>query len=656
MTGFFRRLGIWGFWASGFGLQVSAQVVFIPDTNLRAWFNSYSPGCVDANGWFDPSDPGIHADTLFIISPDGNWDMTGFDALPDCRYLVMGSNTISGSLTSLHVFPDSVRHLEIEDHGALDSLTQLPARLQHLVVRNSRLTHLGTLPSGLRSLHFNAITEFDTLSSLPAQLEVLSAQLMPALQDITALPAGCRYLEISGCPGVGQLPLLPTSIETLRLSGMPLPTALPALPASLHEFWLQHMYGLQGPLQALPQGCQQVLLNDLPALTAIGALNDSLRSLYVMSCPTLTEVPDPLPPRLFTLTVESCPGIACLPLLHDSMQVYVEFTGIDCLPNLPVHDLSVTPQWLRSRPCSVFSPQCISETISGTTYQDLNANGILDPGEPPAQHVLVEVDPTIGVVVSNGAGHYATRANVGTYIIAPVAQPYVNSCSPGLQSASIVLPADMDSLNDFGLTYQTGVQDLQASVVMDHAWAGNVTNVWVDVRNVGTTTIAGQLHLELDTLCTMVTSSLPPTFQNGPVLDWSLAPIDPGNWINIHLTVSTELVQFGTPVTHAVTIDPLIGDANPMNNSGSWHSTVLYAYDPNDKQVVPETMDPAQIDAGGSVEYVIRFQNTGNFPASRVVILDTLDAGLDISSIHHVYASHAMEWSIHGHVLALDLD
>ena len=70
------------------------------------------------------------------------------------------------------------------------------------------------------------------------------------------------------------------------------------------------------------------------------------------------------------------------------------------------------------------------------------------------------------------------------------------------------------------------------------------------------------------------------------------------------------------------------------------------SWDPNDKKVTPEQ---CYYTADDIIEYTIRFQNTGNYPAQKVRIVDTLDyAVLDILSFQIIGSSHAYNWEFKG--------
>jgi uncharacterized repeat protein (TIGR01451 family) len=78
------------------------------------------------------------------------------------------------------------------------------------------------------------------------------------------------------------------------------------------------------------------------------------------------------------------------------------------------------------------------------------------------------------------------------------------------------------------------------------------------------------------------------------------------------------------------------------------------AYDPNDKAGFPEGWsDDHYVLAGDTIEYRIRFQNTGNAPATDVIVEDTLDVSLDASSFEWIGSSHPMTYAYYPEVRAM---
>jgi uncharacterized repeat protein (TIGR01451 family) len=76
---------------------------------------------------------------------------------------------------------------------------------------------------------------------------------------------------------------------------------------------------------------------------------------------------------------------------------------------------------------------------------------------------------------------------------------------------------------------------------------------------------------------------------------------------------------------------------------------VRNSYDPNDKQVFPTGWGAdGNVEPGTEFKYTIRFQNTGNDTAFKVVLIDTLDQDLDIASLQIGNGSHPFTFKVSG--------
>jgi uncharacterized repeat protein (TIGR01451 family) len=76
---------------------------------------------------------------------------------------------------------------------------------------------------------------------------------------------------------------------------------------------------------------------------------------------------------------------------------------------------------------------------------------------------------------------------------------------------------------------------------------------------------------------------------------------------------------------------------------------IVGSFDPNDKIATPEGVGNQHfIENYDEIEYLIDFQNTGTDTAFTVVIIDTLSAALDLTSIRGASGSHGFEMKIRG--------
>lgn len=91
----------------------------------------------------------------------------------------------------------------------------------------------------------------------------------------------------------------------------------------------------------------------------------------------------------------------------------------------------------------------------------------------------------------------------------------------------------------------------------------------------------------------------------------------------------------------------MAGDATPADNMSTFASEVFGSFDPNDKLVHPATLTPAEVAADNQeLTYTVRFQNTGTWPAVKVVVVDTLSPELQWASFRKIASSHPCTWEL----------
>jgi hypothetical protein len=108
----------------------------------------------------------------------------------------------------------------------------------------------------------------------------------------------------------------------------------------------------------------------------------------------------------------------------------------------------------------------------------------------------------------------------------------------------------------------------------------------------------------------------------------------------------------GTTLIASAEVQPqseLIPDTYQHNNLHDFISEVVAAFDPNDKTVNYPLVNHTEIpdNEGVTLEYLIRFQNTGNFFATFVRVEDVLPDLLDLNSLEMIHSSHNYEIIFH---------
>jgi uncharacterized repeat protein (TIGR01451 family) len=121
-------------------------------------------------------------------------------------------------------------------------------------------------------------------------------------------------------------------------------------------------------------------------------------------------------------------------------------------------------------------------------------------------------------------------------------------------------------------------------------------------------------------------------------------PLHPGN---SHPNASVELCGNAANWTPGLIGTMPLDDADPIIDQNC--AMITGAFDPNDKTGFPLGLTPANnIQPNQDLEYLIRFQNTGNDTAFTVVIRDTLPTELDLFSVVSGVSSHDYEFRMYG--------
>jgi fimbrial isopeptide formation D2 family protein len=284
-------------------------------------------------------------------------------------------------------------------------------------------------------------------------------------------------------------------------------------------------------------------------------------------------------------------------------------------------------------------------SATGLVYHDENQNGVREASEPPAASIILKSSKNGYYAVSDTSGSFSIKfADQANDTIRPIPQSkYQFVTTPD----AVVDTANNTAL--IGVATIANQRDLCVLLSNDIVFRpGFETRVYATVTNVGTTTAGGQLSLILPSHLVFVNAIPAQSSQVADTLYFTVPDLQVGQSMQIVLTVKTNVsTTIGTQLSLIAQIAPVTTDADPLNNSFTLRELVLGSYDPNDKAVSPQNLTPAQAADRETLYYTVRFQNTGNYPATYVRILDTLDQRLDVSTIQVLAASHDYTWTLH---------
>lgn len=293
-------------------------------------------------------------------------------------------------------------------------------------------------------------------------------------------------------------------------------------------------------------------------------------------------------------------------------------------------------------------------TIQGTVYYDANGNCIQDSGEPGIEGIQIHC-AGFGYTYTDASGHYSFRVPSGSYTISETVQTFypLSACQLNNIAYTAVASSGCTTTINFANGMNT-IHDIHVST-WDYNFAvpGNVYHQKTIIKNEGTVTESTMLAGYMSDGQLLAPSFVPGAIFAGAPYWYSasttLATLSPGqsSTFIMNYNVPTD-IPLGTTVltkdsaVYAAPMSSWTSDYTPWNNVNYFNTTVIGSYDPNFKEVNPKGTGPeGYISTRDSVmEYMVHFQNTGTYYAEKVVVIDTLDANLDWSTLHPVYQSH----------------
>jgi uncharacterized repeat protein (TIGR01451 family) len=281
-----------------------------------------------------------------------------------------------------------------------------------------------------------------------------------------------------------------------------------------------------------------------------------------------------------------------------------------------------------------------SPRATGRVYYDANANGYYDGGESLLSGQKIFDTNSLAQAFTNSNGEYQLFLPAGEAQIS-LELPSGWTSANGQTIYNILAPAEYfvaDSI-DFGIVPMSNLPALDCNYITDTQVCSSETNHWVNISNLSGTNqniqIKVQIHEDMQ-------------------LAWTLPQADSviGNEIIFNMydlgVLQTEIISLGVTnpnsdfmgeeFEHSVSIH---NDLFSAFATDSVASLLFCSYDPNDKQVWPiGTLNEGYVKGGELLEYTIRFQNTGNYRATDVVVVDSLSAYLNWGSLQLMASSH----------------
>ncbi len=283
--------------------------------------------------------------------------------------------------------------------------------------------------------------------------------------------------------------------------------------------------------------------------------------------------------------------------------------------------------------------------ISGVVFVDDNYNGVLDPFEEtlPYQNVFI-VTTGQQIITDNDGTFMSSQLEAGVYeLYVEYSGSWTNYTTP--TELTLEFPINGGVPVYFGVTNES--VPAPSACVDFYQWGAGVPcndqlGYNICYRNMSPYPISGVIEVVLDDLLEYNYSNPPAESIDGQTISWSFENLASWEMFFDDLVVNTPSEQnIGDFMSSSVTIYvDYEGELIPITEQFI-EQEVTCAYDPNDITGTPEGYtDDHLVLADSRMEYLIRFQNTGNASAGTVMVVDTLDVDMDFSTFQLVANSH----------------
>lgn len=274
-------------------------------------------------------------------------------------------------------------------------------------------------------------------------------------------------------------------------------------------------------------------------------------------------------------------------------------------------------------------------------FVDSNLNGIKDTSEVLFEMANMQIQPGNTLHFTTNSYFQVVSTQTGVFNISLIIDS--NYWAP-TDSLNRIVEAFTPTHNDSVYIGVLPLQEfaLQVNAIGMKPRCQDTISHFINYSNLGEFIDTGYLSYTLDDSVSFVSSSVIPSQINGQELVFSFNNIHSGTSHQLEV----EVEQRSTIDTNRHILKTYVdtsGLGAELVDSLVFEEVVRCSYDPNDKNVSPKYRDEGYILNTNELNYLIRFQNTGNDTAYIVTILDQLDSDLDLNSFQLLSSSHIVE-------------
>lgn len=290
----------------------------------------------------------------------------------------------------------------------------------------------------------------------------------------------------------------------------------------------------------------------------------------------------------------------------------------------------------------------LSAKISGSVFFDSDNDKFKDSTESGLARIPIEVVPDAKYVSTDEEGNFTVYLENGNYTISPsVDDCWVRTTDKAIFRAQVNVGDCIDGI-DFGFDIGVNESDFNVESFLNNGFnrCGFYTPMWGSYVNRSCTTFSGTITIIGKEIGDVKSVSPIPTELSSTEISWYVDSLLPNQVFNTSLEYYTSLP---TNRNDSTFFKVRIVDNIGQEILSQYSYEIRCSYDPNDKQVSPARslyLEDNYILTDEKLTYTIRFQNTGNDTAFRVVIRDILSDQLDPLTFNMVASSHTCQTSI----------
>lgn len=282
--------------------------------------------------------------------------------------------------------------------------------------------------------------------------------------------------------------------------------------------------------------------------------------------------------------------------------------------------------------------------VTGLVFIDANANCILDEGEELLNHARIQIqhDGVTRYFYTNDEGEYNAYLTPASYTINLAAENWDPSCGDFIDQQVTISQLGQNFENyNIGVEAVQYLPDLKIDYSSTAFRKGFEKQSYISVYNVGTAEATQvNVSLELGSKVDALSSSPVWDSYSNQTLEWTIdaLPVNADTMILIN-----DRINLSSEIRDEITINASVSasedELDYTNNATSYVDEVVGSVDPNDILVSPN----GRVLPGTRLEYTIRFQNVGNYPASFVKVFNALPNHIVEGSFKMLSASHDYE-------------